>query len=106
MLALLATKNVDWYGKDNIDGSIEYIFYLDIIALLDKVFILGDNNVLDKEQKEFVMEYLTVADTPDLLDDISEQFDIYLGSYLGVRDDVYKESKLHKGLCKGVRCHL
>ena len=69
-------------SKEKLDGTFTKVFTTDFIHLLDTCIVSNNLYVLSKEQEIFFKRYLEEADAKNLSDDM-QQFDIYLGSYLG-----------------------
>ena len=78
---------------DRTSGTDEYKFVLDLVYLLDKVFVEKNMDIVDTEQKDLLERY--IANANGVLDEDCKKLDEYLGGYIQ-QDDVYKYSKFHQ----------
>jgi len=71
------------YHRETMDilgNDIKY-FSVNFIKIIDNVIIENNMYLFSKEQQKFFEKYATEAD--GILSNISQQFDEFLGSYLG-----------------------
>lgn len=82
------SANAIHYCYKDMNGNDIYKFNVNIIYLLDKYFTKNNNKMLSIEQERFVNKYLKEAqskteDEEFILTNLINQFDIFLGNYLG-----------------------
>ena len=100
-LSELNTGEPVFYIKHHMDGTKEAIYHVNLIDLLDRVFVHDGLRFLSGEQERFMSKFFKEADivTDKLsandsnpfskMDKIYRELDDFLGSYLGVDNGRY-----------------
>ena len=100
-LSEINTGSPVFYVKHHMDGSKEAIYHVNLIDLLDRVFVLDGLRFLSIEQERFVSRFINQAGTAtnaiksgttnpfSNMDEVYKQLDDFLGSYLGVDNGRY-----------------
>ncbi len=76
--ALILNGEDTFYVKENLTGSNEYVFTLDIIKLFDTLVLTDNMKILSVKQRNLLTQYLN-EHTSDKL----TQLDVYLAGYKG-----------------------
>ena len=97
----LNTGSFAIYQKYRLDGSIEAVFHVNLIEILDRAFCLDGLRMLSTEQEKYLTKYFKQGDvvTKALnsnsddpygsLDEIFKQLDSFLGGYIGEDNGKY-----------------
>lgn len=88
-LSEINTANPVFITYEHIDGSIEYTYHVNLIHLLDRLFIYDYYDALSIEQEKFIKRYLKEADNIENMSEDMKQLDIFLGGYVGVDNGKY-----------------
>ena len=78
---------------DRTSGTDEYKFVLDLVYLLDKVFVEKNMDIIDTEQKDLLERY--IANANGVLDEDCKKLDEYLGGFIR-KNNEYKFSDYHE----------
>lgn len=101
VLSEVNTANPIFMIDENMDGEKEAIYHMNIIYLLDKVFMNDSMNFLSIEQTKYLDKFFNEAgivtdainnyeDDPYInMHKIMKQLDNFLGNYFGVNDGRY-----------------
>lgn len=94
-LSELNTADYIFYTKHHLDGTKETKFHVNLIDLLDRVFLEDALRYLSIDQERFIEKFCKQADSVTKLinsdsdnpyknmDDVFKQLDSFLGGYLG-----------------------
>ena len=97
----LNTGSFAIYQKYRLDGSIEAVFHVNLIEILDRAFCLDGLRMLSIEQERYLTKYIkqggvvtnalnSNSDDPyGSLDEIFKQLDSFLGGYIGEDNGKY-----------------
>ena len=97
----LNTGSFAIYQKYRLDGSIEAVFHVNLIEILDRAFCLDGLRMLSTEQEKYLTKYFkqggvvtealnsNSADPYGSLDEIFKQLDSFLGGYIGEDNGKY-----------------
>lgn len=100
-LSEINTGNAIFFVDKNMDGEKEAIYHMNIIYLLDKVFMNDSMNFLSIEQTRYLDKFFNEAgivtdainnheDDPYMnMHEVMKQLDNFLGNYFGVNDGRY-----------------
>ena len=101
VLSEVNTANPIFMIDENMDGEKEAIYHVNIIDLLDKVFMFDSMNFLSIEQERYFSRFFYEAgivtdnintdyEFPyESMDEVMNQLDNFLGNYIGVNDGRY-----------------
>lgn len=98
LAGMIRTGSPLYIIKDNMDGSREAIYHVNLVYLLDNVFTKDSTKYLSIEQERYIAKFLQEAgkvndkiiegtenvDPYENMDDVMRQLDNFLGSYFGV----------------------
>ena len=99
-LSEVNSKNPIFYLKHHLDGTEEAVYHVNIIDILDNVFLFDAKKFLSRKQERFIDQFIKAAGIIDqrfengekLYTDIDPVFiklDHFLGNYKGVDENEY-----------------